>query len=329
MRKTANCRDVFFQILQYNNVEVTMNCVYSILKMDCQERIGIVIIDNNSPDGAGELLVNRMQEECRMVIGKKQENDTSRYNFEHQGGCCIDIICRNVNDGFSKGNNYGYRYIVEHYSINYLIVANSDIEFGQANFIELIENEYEKSAFDILGPDIWAPLKAVHQNPLSFSIPTLFEVNRTIFLNQISLLLFPVIYPLLRRKVGVSKANPKRIEERKEGICLQGSCLIYSKKYIDVRKRISISDENNTQISYKLFYPETNFYYEEFLQTLWCRKYDCKMIYTPDIHVVHMEGQSTSTISKDEKKRTKFRMANILNSAKIYREQLREYRNKC
>ena len=329
MEKTANCRDVFFQILQYNNVEVTMNCVYSILKMDCQERIGIVIIDNNSSDGAGELLVNRMQEECQVVISEKRENDTSRYKFEHQGGCCIDIICRNVNDGFSKGNNYGYRYIVEHYSINYLIVANSDIEFMQADFIGLLENEYAESAFDILGPDIWAPLKAVHQNPLSLSIPTLFEVNRTIFLNQISLFLFPMIYPLLRRSVGFSKANSERIKERKEDVCLQGSCLIYSKKYIDMRKKISLLDENSTQIGGTLFCPETNFYYEEFLQTLWCRKYDCKMIYTPEIHVVHMEGQSTGTISKDEKERIKFRMVNILVSAKIYRGQLREYRNKC
>lgn len=307
--------DIIFLILQYNNVDVTINCIHSIWGLKNQCKIRIVVVDNCSPDGAGRAILEHMRNICLETSLAE-----SMFLFKHESGCEIDVICRPVNEGFSMGNNYGYRYIIEKYSPRFLIVANSDVEFIQENFIELIEEEYKKTMFDILGPDIWAPYKEVHQNPLSLDIPTVKEVSRTIFLNRLCLCCFPLVYPILNKYMQRTSDSCNLYVARAENVCLQGSCLIYSSKYIKFRGQIS--EKKQKVIARTLFYPETNLYYEEFLQTLWCRNNGCKMVYTPDIRVNHLEGQSTNTVSSSEKEKIIFRMKNILASAQIYKKEL-------
>ena len=317
-------RDIIFLILQYNNVDVTMNCIHSILKLKELHRIRIVVVDNCSSDGAGRKIIERMRVIFQENYKAEPIENTQVFVFKNKDGCSVDILCRQVNDGFSRGNNFGFQYIKDKYTLQFLIVANSDVEFTQEDIIKKIEEEYAQSTFDVLGPDIWAPYKGIHQNPLDSRIPTIKEVNRTIFLNRVCLYLFPLVYPILKKYVqSVSKSSDLYIT-RAENVCLQGSCMIYSKKYIELRERIS--QQENDVIGSALFYPETSFYYEEFLQTLWCRNNGCQMIYTPNIKINHMEGQSTNTISTRECKKTKFRMKNILLSAQIYRDELSKLR---
>ena len=313
-------RDIIFLILQYNNVDVTMNCIRSILRLKEQYRIRIIVVDNCSSDGVGTKIIEYMGAVCQEIFMAEGGEKTQVFRCKNEGGCTIDILCRQINDGFSRGNNFGFLYIKEKYTPQFLIVANSDVEFMQEDFIEKIEAEYAQSAFDILGPDIWAPYKGVHQNPLASHIPTIKEVNRTIFLNRVCLFLFPAIYPVLKKYMQSDSQSCDLYVTRTEDACLQGSCMIYSRKYIELREHIS--QEKNSVIGRTLFYPETNFYYEEFLQTLWCRNNDCNIVYTPNIRVNHMEGQSTNSISTNECEKTKFRMRNILMSAQIYRDEL-------
>lgn len=312
-------RDVVFLILQYNNVDVTLKCIQSIWKLEEQSRIRIVVVDNASADGAGEKLVEYMKKS----VGEMQFLEQSKekiYVFSGESVCEIDILCRKVNDGFSGGNNYGFQYIRGKYLFNYLTVANSDVEFVQEDFISQIEQEYNKSRFDILGPDIWAPNKKVHQNPMAVNIPSIREVSKTIFLNRVCILLFPFCFPLLKRYMQHGAGSNGLHITGRENVCLHGSCLIYSNKYVEFRTQLL--RDYGEGIGEKLFYPETKLYYEEFLQTLWCRENGCKMVYTPNIRVNHMEGQATNSISTSEKVKMKFKMKNILHSAKIYKNEL-------
>ncbi|MCM1174345.1 MAG: glycosyltransferase [Blautia sp.] len=275
-----------FVILHYNAIEETEKCIESIQRMENQDEIAIVIVDNASPNGTG-----------RQLAVKYGDEKT------------IYILLRESNDGFSRGNNDGCQYAVDKWNPSFLIVANNDVEFIQPDFTKRIEEEYQKSRFDILGPDIFNPETRIHQSPMSIEPPDKKRINKTIVLNWCMIALYPLMHPVMKKYF--QKAESKGVETNyrnyQENICLMGACLIYAQKYIKVRR--------------KIFEPETRFFYEENIQTLWCRRHGKKMVYQPELKVWHMEGRATETIA-NEKERMRFYMRNILEAAKIYRKVL-------
>lgn len=89
-------------------------------------------------------------------------------------------------------------------------------------------------------------------------------------------------------------------------VCVMGACLIFSREYFDSRD--------------KIFEPETRFYYEENIMLLWCRKHQKTVLYRPSLQILHMEGKATGTIAGGDQSRIRFRMQNIVDSARIYRD---------
>ena len=276
-----------FVILHYNAIKETEKCIESIQGIENQDEIAIVIVDNASPNGTGRQLVAKYSDKKR-----------------------IYIMLRAKNDGFSKGNNAGCRYAVDKWHPQFLIVANNDVVFIQPDFVKRIEEEYQRSQFDILGPDIFNPGMRIHQSPMSIELPDMKKINRTIILNRCMLTLYPLMYPFLKKyfQSAENKMPGTDYEEYQEDVCLMGACLIYAERYIKTRK--------------KIFEPETKFFYEENIQTLWCRQHGKKMVYQPEIKVWHMEGIATGTIA-DEKERIRFYMQNILEAAKVYKGVLK------
>lgn len=276
---------ICFVILHYNTIKETKECISSIMSLEYADSNKIVIIDNASPNGTGRLL----QEEYRF-----NEN--------------VKVILRDQNDGFSAGNNAGCAYAVNKWNPDFLVVANNDIIFCQKDFISKIQKTYEESKFAVLGPDIYAPIRGVHQSPMAEQPPDKKRVWVTILLNQLMLWLYPVAYPVLIRYYRHMECTvqAKKYGMHQENVCLMGACMIYSKEYIDARN--------------KIFAPETKFYYEEYIQTVWCMRHNKKIVYKPDIVVYHMEGKATESIDEREKVRIKFRMHNTLQAAKVYRK---------
>lgn len=283
-------KKVVFLILHFNSIEVTRECIESIKNLDQQDRIEIVIVDNASPNGSGKKLKEEYMQDKNVHV---------RLNTE--------------NAGFSKGNNYGYEYIKSNIDVQYLIVANNDIVFKQVDFLKKLDQEYQKSNFDILGPDVWNTCMEVHQNPLDTAVRTKKEVEKTIRFHQIALKFFDVAYPLLC--IAEKRSSKKRYHQSndnyrfyQEGVCLMGACLVFSEQYILEKD--------------KIFCPETYFYYEEYILTLQALREKRKIVYTPDIVVDHREGSATGSISSKNKIKKKFMMKNMLDSAKIYRDLL-------
>lgn len=282
-----NDKILCFVILHYNTIEETRKCISSIMALEHADSSRIVIVDNASPNQTGRLLAEE-------------------YRFEEN----IDVILREHNDGFSAGNNDGCAYVIEKWNPDFLVVANNDIEFIQKDFMTKIVEEYEKTPFHILGPDIYAPNRCVHQNPMAKYPPSKKRVELTILLNQMMLLLYPAVYPVMKKyfKYLDSHIQAENYKVYQENVCLMGACMIYSKEYFNIRN--------------KIFEPETRFYYEEYIQTLWCIRNNKKIVYKPDMLVYHMEGSATNTVSTKKKENIRFRMYNILQAAKIYRNFL-------
>lgn len=276
---------ICFVILHYNTIKETRNCVSSIMALEHADSCKIVIVDNASPNQTGRLL-------------------EKEYRFDER----VDVILRDQNDGFSAGNNAGCAYAINKWDPDFLVVANNDIEFCQNDFISRIWKAYNENAFAVLGPDIYAPVRGVHQSPIGGQPPGKNRVRLTILLNQLMLWLYPVVHPVMKRyyrrmENSVLAYNYKIYQEN---VCLMGACMVYSREYMNARN--------------KIFDPETIFYYEEYIQTVWCLRNNKKIVYKPDIVVYHMEGKATKSVDGQEKERIRFRMRNTLQAAKVYRE---------
>ena len=112
---------VSFVILHYKDYSVTDTCVRSILAMEQQERIRIVIVDNDI---------------------QKKEKDRQELLQKYQGNSRIKVLQIKENGGFSYANNQGDQYAREHFGKSYIIVLNNDIEFTQKDFISRLEKSY-------------------------------------------------------------------------------------------------------------------------------------------------------------------------------------------
>lgn len=272
-----------FIILHYNSFDATKMCIDSILKLEQQENIKIIVIDNAS--------INDSYSELK--IQYKETN--------------IDFLQNKENKGFSVANNIAYEFCKSKYDCDFVVFANNDLEFVQKDLLNRIKSEYDKSNFAVLGPDIYNPIIDTHQSPISYKMErTKFQVRKTIVFNWIALKFFDIYYRLF--KTGSAEKYEKKDEGTyQENIIPLGACLIFSRHFLDKKK--------------KVFSPETFFYYEEYILANWCKKNGEKIVYQPDIKVKHYHGMATKSIG-DSKKSELFRMKNMYEASKLYYKEL-------
>lgn len=283
-----------FVVLHYNSYETTINCIESILNLEAQERVKIMVVDNHSENNSGYEL-------CNKYMSNSQ----------------VEVIILNKNYGFSKANNIGYAKLIKNGSYKYIVITNNDIIFKQQNFIYLLDQAYRKRGFYVGGPDIYAIYKGEHQSPLALCPRTEEQIRSWILENE-KRLRYVRVESILRKiwlKVnktrlyyGYCKFKKKPIVEKtnwnkeQDDIVLSGACLFFSEKFVDLQV--------------KPFEPETDFYHEEDILTARCLKKKWKISYIPELKVHHLEGVATN--EKDYYNKMKFRYANFIKSGKVY-----------
>ena len=272
-----------FIILHYNSYEATKVCVDSILGLDKQECVKVIVIDNSSANDSYKIL-------CETYSGTK-----------------VELLQTEYNCGFSAANNIAYEYCKKKYDCDFVIFANNDLEFIQKDFVKRIYEEYQNSKFAVVGPDIYNPIIDTHQSPISYEMQrSKSQVKKTIIFNRLALTFFDLYYMFF----GKSRNDKPEIKDAgvyQENVIPLGACLVISKKLL---KKKSV-----------VFSPETFFYYEEYILADWCLKNNEKMVYQPAIKVKHYHGMATKTVG-NAKQSELFRMKNIYNSSKIYYKQL-------
>ena len=272
-----------FIILHYNSYEATKVCVDSILGLDKQECVKVIVIDNSSA------------------------NDSYKKLCETYSGTKVELLQTEYNCGFSAANNIAYEYCKKKYDCDFVIFANNDLEFIQKDFVKRIYEEYQNSKFAVLGPDIYNPIIDTHQSPISYEMQrSKSQVKKTIIFNRLALTFFDLYYMFF----GKSRNDKPEIKDAgvyQENVIPLGACLVISKKLL---KKKSV-----------VFSPETFFYYEEYILADWCLKNNEKIVYQPAIKVKHYHGMATKTVG-NAKQSELLRMKNIYNSSKIYYKQL-------
>lgn len=274
-----------FLILNYKNVGETIKCVESIQNTYVQN-YSIVVVDNGSGDGSYE----KMYE----LYGKTDG---------------IYVIKSDKNIGFSAGNNLGYKFVREKLHPDFLIVTNNDVLFPQKDMDQKIQNIYEQTGFHVLGPDIYVRHNHEHQSPIMLTLPSKADIERELHMYKYYLQ-NPQKW-VSRRKIQnlknrvcqsnelikkiyckIKKKEPIDYTVRHLNCCVQGACIIVSKKFIDVEE--------------KMFTPEPFLYCEELFLYKRCINKGYKIVYEPKIQVWHEDSSTMKRINSGEIEKAKF-----------------------
>lgn len=281
-----------FLILHYYTYEDTIKCVESIKKLNYKDS-EIVIVDNASRNDSGKLLQD------------KYKNDDK-----------IHIILSKENLGFANGNNLGFEYAKANLNPDFIVMCNNDVYMIQDNFCEKIIEEYNESKFAILGPRIL--LSGNRICAYEDRMPSIKELKKTrvitkifYYLNKIYLRRLFSIYYLLKNIIrNKTKSNIIDTSIRKEDVLIHGSCIIFSKEYINEFDGI----DNRTFL-----------YYEEQLLYIRIKQKNLKSVYNPLIMIFHNECAATNQSRTNKRKRYDFVLKNELRSLDILIDEVIKY----
>lgn len=284
-----------FVILHYNTIEDTVKCVDSIKKLD-NKNSKIIVVDNASPNKSGK------------VLQDKYKNDDQ-----------LDVILCDNNLGFAKGNNEGFLYAKEHFNPDFIVVSNSDVIFFQKNMCSIIEDYYNKEGFEIMGPDVLDITNEIHSSPQYLEGPSyedtikwLWGFRRRLLKSYIKRL-FEILgfYKYLKKENTSIEFENKDAQNIMNNVVIHGCCVTASKKYIDKNDWI--------------FYPETFLFNEELILWEIAQNENHKIVYNPDVKIIHNEHSSLETVDIGVKKEI-FSWKNQIKSLKVLRKIQYKYK---
>lgn len=281
---------ICFVILHYMAVKQTIETANRILEL--QGNKNIIIVDNASPNGSFKCLKNQYS-----------NNDN------------VDLIYNNINLGFAKGNNIGYKYAKEKYNPDFIVVMNSDILIKQNDFINRVVASEQRYSFQIMGPDIITFSGGFHQNPMKqhdYSINNLLKLKRSLIVKQYIKPLYWIKWRVINRHPQKRKqsVNTVKTTKVKKNIPLHGSFYIFSRDFIN---------ENDY-----CFYPKTFMYMEAQILYYLAMKKKYVLIYDPTIEVVHIDDVSTDMTFSNRYKKAVFSNKALLQSTKVFIELLKK-----
>jgi GT2 family glycosyltransferase len=273
-----------FVVLQYNNVGVTVQCVESIRSISERHRSEIVVVDNASPDKAGDVLQDHYASDSRM-----------------------HILLRGENGGFAKGNNAGYVLAKKDLGADFVLVINNDIVFEDKNVLQHVLDEYRHRAFSVLCPDIFVPEAKLHQNPMRFQLAT--KKDSLDYIQHLESSIRQIETGTTKLAQPSSHGTRRRPSRRLEGAIIpHGAAYVFSPVFLR---------------DFELPFDERTFMYgEESILGLKVLARGGRIVYSPKVRLQHRSMASTNRL--DYAAYYLFRYKNLLASTKIYLDVLEQ-----
>ena len=289
--------NVIFVILHYNEMDVTQQCIETIISRTSNYEVKIVVVDNCSPDGSGKKLQ------------KYYKNDDM-----------VTVLLLDENLGFAKGNNIGYQYARKNLHSEFICVLNNDVLLLQDDFLNLAVNEFVNSKCGVIGPHITLKNSAVNYMYMTLFEKKVYEkeLNHSVRMYKYYTSKLFCIRNVINRLIDMivkSKQNDEQdskmlweSQQRWENIVLHGCCLIFTPIY--VRKYQDA------------FNPKTFMFREEELLYIRCKDGNVKMVYNPLLNVLHLEDVSTNSSYKSIRTREAFKWKCQIESLQILLEEM-------
>ncbi len=278
-----------FVILHYGDISITKRCIESINELTPSADGAIVIVDNE---------VNK----------SKDERMKTKFILEKYES--VKVLFNNGKGGFSEANNYGYNYAKTVLKCNWIVIANNDTIFEQKDFIhKCIEIHRKCNNVYVISPDIIDDRTEVHQSPLDSDIRTIEEASRTYRINKWIRVHYGIVWPIVVLwYYYCPKCKKVNVIDRRENIVPMGACLVFTPNFVKAE-----------QVA---FWPETMFYYEEYILALRCKMKKYMISYEPDTKIVHRKSTITNSTFKSKKKTVEFIVKHTEQSSLIYLKYL-------
>jgi GT2 family glycosyltransferase len=269
---------IFFVILHYKNLDITIQSVEALLQLDYIDKCGIVIVDNASRDGTGVKLKNMFDSYAN-----------------------IWVLLNEQDKGFSAGNNIGYAY-AKSKGADYIVCMNNDIVISQKEFVKLLLDC--KTDASVIGPDIVTP-DGKHQNPMRKERLSPRRIRYIIGYNLvISWIYANKITGRMYLRMLERRKRHRNLPPQTKAVCgtcvLHGACVIFLPKWI--------------QAETFAFVPGIYMYGEEDLLAEYAHGKGHQMCCQPKLWVKHMESASTRMTYSTEIERRRFKSKNMLRS---------------
>lgn len=245
--------------VNYNNSNLTINCIRSIIDNDSDS--DIIIVDNNSD----------LSEKEKLTIWK-QENDSVQNK--------VTLIFETNNLGYFGALNVGLEYLkININKYDYVIIGNNDLVFNEIFFKKLKQVQLEDNIF-LISPNI-VKKNGIHQNP--YSINGTSKIRLFFYYIYYSNYTIAKIILLITRilKVAKSEQNRKGFDKTQIIYAGHGSCYILTRTFF----------KNNFSLVDNSFLMG-----EEFILAKQIRDTNGKIIYIADLIVTHDEHSSMKNI---------------------------------
>lgn len=280
-------KKVSFVVLHYQDANMTIKCIESILALKYSESIAVVVVDNASPNESGKVI-------------RKQYVDEKR----------VGVLINSKNMGFAKGNNIGYKYAKQILGANIIVILNNDIVFEDGDFIFKILEHHSRENVHLYIPNV-VSVDGIHGNPARTNPRS--TVN--IFVSWIYLLMnnlfnkIPIL-GILPHKIRGIKMSLMRFEESDAwkhsafNVMPHGSCIIYGE--------LGVSREDFAFIKDTFMYCEEELLYDYVIANQY------RTLYLLDVPVRHYERVSTSYKKRIEERLISFIFAMLPNPCTYY-----------
>lgn len=284
---------ICFVILHYNDLKTTENCIKSIIKNIEYDNYSIVVVDNASTNKSG------------LVLQKKFSDNA-----------LIHIILNDENLGFARGNNIGYDYARNKLCSDFIICINNDTLMTDKNFIKKMIEAEKKYKCGLMGPDIVSK-NGMKQSPIRRKRLNIGEINERLFKKRLvlSYLYFKKYVCSIKKIEEIRlKDTTRRIKDIEsiatneiyEDCVLMGACIIFCPLFVQKEKYG--------------FNPNTFMYGEEDLLSQYCYKKKYKVIFCPQIKIIHLGEVSTNSLKKDLADKEIFFCKNTIKGLKLLKK---------
>ncbi len=283
--------DIVFEILHYMAIDATIKSVdYIVKNIDTDNRL-IVITDNASPDGSGRELDEKYADDENVVVIHNSENE-----------------------GFTRGNNFGIKYIRENCEFDFVVVMNNDVMLIETSLYSKLRRYYEEYDFAVAGPNVIDRYGAV-SNPVAYELPSDKLLGERIAgpekmmkydkMHLMFLYSFISYSGFLIKRFLKGETKKDYVQDVCKDVVLQGSFWIFSNTFFKAFPHLADK---------KYMYGE-----EETLQLCVDRK-GLTSLYMPDVTVLHMHAKASKAAFKDKAERLRFSSYNRSNTWKEYKE---------
>jgi len=238
--------------VNYNNSELTIQCINSILL--CNVNVYIVIIDNNSEE----------VEKSKLIEWHKE-------NIQYRQ--TVIILYQAINLGYFGAFNVGLNYLKNKtIEYNYVIIGNNDLVFDYNFFNVLAQLNFSDDIY-VLSPNI-VKTNGVHQNP--YAIKPVSKVRKMLYYLLYSNYYVAKIIFMITNILNSGKSDKSRIgfEQTQVIFAGHGACYVLTKYFFKYNHLLDAS-------SFLMG--------EEFILAKQIHDTGGKIMYISDLKVIHNE----------------------------------------